>query len=212
MREYEFIYIIQPDATPEREKEIQSRVEKEIVAGGGQILLWDDWGKRKLAYEIRKFNKGHYMLVSFLGGGRFIPEIERFLRLDPDVLRFLAVKVDDNVRDIEARVVRAKEDEAERARKREERERREAERAARVEAEGRVDKSGEETADEPETRAPRAEAATPEIDASDAPAADPGDAPAADPGDVPAADIGDVPAADTGDVPEAGAGEKKDEG
>ena len=73
VREYEFIYIIQPDATPEREKEIQARVEKEIVAGGGQILLWDDWGKRKLAYEIRKFNKGHYMLVSFLGGGRFIP-------------------------------------------------------------------------------------------------------------------------------------------
>ena len=181
MREYEFIYIVQPDATPERGKEIQSRVEKEITAGGGQILLWDDWGKRKLAYEIRKFNKGHYMLVSFLGDGQFIPEIERFLRLDPDVLRFLAVKVDDNVRDIEARLVRAKEDAAERARKREERERREAERAARVEAEaeGRVDGLDEETADKPETPAPRAEAVTPEVDASDAPEASTDDAPEA---------------------------------
>jgi small subunit ribosomal protein S6 len=196
VREYEFIYIIQPDATPEREKEIQARVEKEIVAGGGQILLWDDWGKRKLAYEIRKFNKGHYMLVSFLGGGRFIPEIERFLRLDPDVLRFLAVKVDDNVRDIEARLVRAKEDEAERARKREERERREAERAARAEAEGRVGESDEVEDEEPETRAPRAEDAAPEADVSDAPAAD----------------TGDVPEAGTGDEPEADASDEKGEG
>ena len=135
MREYELIYIVQPDATPERAKEIQLRVEEAITAGGGQILLWDDWGKRKLAYEVRKFNKGRYMLVGFLGGGRFIPEVERLLRLDPDVLRFLAVKVDDNVRDVEDRIVKAREEAAERARKREERERREAERAARVEAE-----------------------------------------------------------------------------
>jgi small subunit ribosomal protein S6 len=149
VREYELIYIVQPDATPEREKEIQSRVEKEIVEGGGQILLWDDWGKRKLAYEIRKFNKGHYMLVSFLGGGRFVPGVERGLRLDPDILRFLTVKIDDNVRDVEARLIRAKEEAAERARKREERERREAERAARAEEEGRVDEltEGGETSD-----------------------------------------------------------------
>jgi small subunit ribosomal protein S6 len=145
VREYELIYILQPDATPEREKEIQSRIETQISGGGGQILLWDDWGKRKLAYEIRKFNKGHYMLVSFLGNGRFIPEVERTLRLDSDVLRFLAVKVDDNVRDIEARLVRAKEESAERARKREERERREAERAARAEAEQRFDASDEDS-------------------------------------------------------------------
>jgi small subunit ribosomal protein S6 len=141
VREYEFIYIVHPDATPERAKEIQARVEQGITSGGGQILLWDDWGKRKLAYEIRKFNKGHYMLVGFLGDGRFIPEVERVLRLDSDVLRFLAVKVDDNVRDIEGRIVRARADAAERAQKREERERREAERAARIESEGRSESS-----------------------------------------------------------------------
>jgi small subunit ribosomal protein S6 len=163
VREYELIYIVQPDAAPEREKEIQSRVEKEIVEGGGQILLWDDWGKRKLAYEIRKFNKGHYMLVSFLGGGRFIPAIERGLRLDPDVLRFLAVKVDENVRDIEARLVRAKDEAAERARKREERERREAERAARVEADGRL----EQSADRDERASDVVRAPAPDVDSDD---------------------------------------------
>ena len=130
MREYELIYIIQPDATPEREKEIHSRIDDGIARAGGTFLLRDDWGKRKLAYEIRKFQKGHYVLVGFLGEGAIVDELERGLRLDPDVLRFLTVKVQDEVRDIESRIARAREEEAERARRREERERLEAERAA----------------------------------------------------------------------------------
>lgn len=157
MREYELIYIVQPDCSPEREKEIQTRVEQAITAGSGQILLWDDWGSRKLAYEIQKFNKGHYMLVSFLGGGQFIPEMEHGLRLDSDVLRFLVVKVRDKVLDLEARLAEAREEAAERARKREERERREAERAARSESAPRAPfddpsepPSPESTASEPE--------------------------------------------------------------
>ncbi|MFQ5697437.1 MAG: 30S ribosomal protein S6 [Myxococcota bacterium] len=164
MREYELVYIIQPDCSPEREKEIQTRVEQAITAGGGQILLWDDWGSRKLAYEIQKFNKGRYMLVSFLGGGQFIPEIERGLRLDPDVLRFLVVKVRDKVQDIEARLVQAREEAAERARKREERERREAERAARAEP------------------APRAASEAPPVPEAPGSAADAGAGPAEAPG------------------------------
>lgn len=130
MREYELIYIIQPDATPEREKEIHSRIDDGIARAGGTFLLRDDWGKRKLAYEIRKFQKGHYVLVGFLGEGAIVDQLERGLRLDPDVLRFLTVKVQDEVRDIEGRIARAREEEAERARRREERERLEAERAA----------------------------------------------------------------------------------
>ena len=59
--------VVQPDAGPERHKELSSRVSDAIAAGGGLTLLWDDWGKRKLAYEIKKFQKGHYVLVNFLG-------------------------------------------------------------------------------------------------------------------------------------------------
>jgi small subunit ribosomal protein S6 len=130
VREYELVYIIQPDATPEREKEIHSRIDDAIARAGGTFLLRDDWGKRKLAFEIRKFQKGHYVLAGFLGEGAIVDELERGLRLDPDVLRFLTVKVQDEVRDIEGRITRAREEEAERARRREERERLEAERAA----------------------------------------------------------------------------------
>jgi small subunit ribosomal protein S6 len=131
VREYELVFIVQPDASPEREKEIQSRVDDIISRNGGTTLHWDDWGKRKLAYEIKKFQKGHYLLVTLLGTGQFIPEIERVLRLDPDILRFLTVKTNDKVKDVAARLERAKEEEAERAKKREERERLEAQRAER---------------------------------------------------------------------------------
>jgi hypothetical protein len=94
-------------------------------------LLRDDWGKRKLAYEIRKFQKGHYFQVNFLGDGSFVPDLERMLRLDVDVLRFLTVMADENVKDVDARIAKARQHEAEQARRREERERLEAERAAR---------------------------------------------------------------------------------
>jgi small subunit ribosomal protein S6 len=134
VREYELVYLIQPDATPEREKEIHSRLDEAVARSEGTVLLRDDWGKRRLAYEIRKFQKGHYVLLSFLGEGAIVSELERLLRLDPDILRFLTVKVADEVKDVEARIVRARQEEAERARHREERERQEAERAARLAA------------------------------------------------------------------------------
>ncbi|MCZ6713618.1 MAG: 30S ribosomal protein S6 [Deltaproteobacteria bacterium] len=130
MREYDLIYIIQPDATREREGEIHAKVDSFVSEGGGTHLLRDDWGKRKLAYEIQKFQKGHYFQLSFLGDGAFVPDMERQLRLDVDVLRFLTVLANDNVKDIEARVTQAREYEAEQARRREERELLEAERAA----------------------------------------------------------------------------------
>jgi small subunit ribosomal protein S6 len=131
VREYDLIYIIQPDATREREVEIHAKVDSFVSEGGGTHLLRDDWGKRKLAYEIQKFQKGHYFQLSFLGNGAFVPDMERQLRLDVDVLRFLTVLANDNVKDIEARVTEAREYEAEQARRREERELLEAERAAR---------------------------------------------------------------------------------
>lgn len=130
MREYELVYIIQPDAAPERVEEIHKRIDDVIANGGGTFLTRDDWGKRKLAYEIRKFQKGHYVQVNFLGGGSMVTEIERWLRLDADVLRFLTILHSEEVRDVEARMIEARQHAAEQARRREERARLEAEREA----------------------------------------------------------------------------------
>ncbi len=138
MREYELVYVIQPDATPEREEEIHDRTDALIMNAGGQFLLRDDWGKRKLAYEIKNFQKGHYFQLEFLGKGTEIAELERSLRLDADVLRFLSIQVNDEVEDIESRIQQAAKQAEEQARRREERARVEAEREqerARMEAE-----------------------------------------------------------------------------
>ncbi len=129
MREYELVYLIQPDATPERQKEVHGRLDEIVAQQGGIVLLRDDWGKRKLAYEIQKLQKAQYVLLSFLGEGQIVDELERALRLDPDILRFLTVKVQDEVKDIDARITEARAEEAERTKRREERERIEAERA-----------------------------------------------------------------------------------
>jgi small subunit ribosomal protein S6 len=163
VREYELIYVIQPDATAEREQEIHARTDGLIASGGAQVLLRDDWGKRKLAYEINSFQKGHYFQLNFLGNGSEINELERSLRLDADILRFLSIQANDDVQDVEARVSEAAQQAEELERRREERAKLEAEREkerARLEAErlaaGPADDLegspgiGDDEADEPE--------------------------------------------------------------
>ncbi len=130
MREYELIYIIQPDASDEREREIHARIDATIEGGQGLVLLRDDWGRRKLAYEVSKFQKGHYFQLNFLGDGKFIVEMERLLRIDPDVLRFLTVLATEDVTDVDARIAWAKQEAEEKEKRRAEREKIAAERAA----------------------------------------------------------------------------------
>ena len=102
-REYEMIYIVRPDLEDGDISTIQERTEKVIAAQKGTLLKVDDWGKKKLAYEIQKFNKGHFVLFNYLGNPEGVEEIERTLRIDDSVLRFLTVKLEDRV-DIDERV------------------------------------------------------------------------------------------------------------
>lgn len=153
MREYEFVYVIQPDATPEREAEIHQRIDQVVADQNGRFLLRDDWGKRRLAYEIKKFQKGHYFQVNFLGAGKEISEIERLMRLDADILRYLSVLANEEVADVETRVVEAAKQAEEQAQRRAERE---AERAAREERDKERERGtpvGDDDDDEPRYRA-----------------------------------------------------------
>ena len=153
MREYEFVYVIQPDATPEREAEIHQRIDQVVTDQAGRFLLRDDWGKRRLAYEIKKFQKGHYFQVNFLGSGKEIAEIERLMRIDADILRYLSVLSNEDVKDVELRVVEAAKQAEEQAQRRAERE---AERAAREEREKERERGAvpiDDDDDEPRYRA-----------------------------------------------------------
>ena len=96
-REYETIYILRPEAATENIQEINGRVRKIIEDGGGKVLRLDNWGKRKLAYEIAKQLKGIYLYWLYLGEADLVAEIERNLRMLDMVIRYQSVRVDHDV-------------------------------------------------------------------------------------------------------------------
>jgi small subunit ribosomal protein S6 len=125
MREYETTFIVQPEISDEGAKELLTRIDGLLERTGAIRLLHDDQGKRRLAYDIQKFQKGRYVTSYYLSDGSAVNVVERALRLEESVLRFLTVMADREVVDIEARKARAAEDErlhAERARERAQRE------------------------------------------------------------------------------------------
>ena len=125
MREYETTFIVQPEISEEGCQTLLTRIDGILEREGAIRLLHDDQGKRKLAYEIRKFQKGRYVTTCYLDQGAVVAPLERTLRLEESVLRFLTVQVTDHVEDIEQRKQVAAEEErirAERAKERAERE------------------------------------------------------------------------------------------
>jgi len=136
MREYETTFIVQPEISEEGTQAILERLDGVLERHDEPRLCLEDHGKRKLAYEIRKFHKGHYYTLRYLGQGKAVKDLERMLRIEESVLRFLTVMADDRVTDVEARKAEAAQFEAEQARKAAEKAAREAEEArAREEAE-----------------------------------------------------------------------------
>lgn len=160
MREYETTFIVQPEISDEGVKALCDRLDAVLAKRDATRLLYDDMGRRRLAYEIQHFLKGRYLTLMYLDTGAVIPELERTLRLEDSVLRFLTVQVSDHVVDIEARKKEAAELERVRAEKA-------AERAAR-EAEEEVARAAEEAqrvAAEAERAAAKAAAAEPDGEA-----------------------------------------------
>lgn len=129
MREYETTFIVQPEISDEGSQSILTKLDGILEAGGADRLMCEDHGKRKLAYEIRKFHKGHYYTLQFLNDGKVVPDLERTLRLEESVLRFLTILADEDVADVDARKAVAAEAEVEQTKRAEERAQREAEEA-----------------------------------------------------------------------------------
>ena len=102
MREYETTLVVQPEISDEGAQSILERLDGILDRSAQTRLCVEDLGKRKLAYEIKKFHKGHYYVLSFLGDGKAVPGLERSLRLDESVLRFLTIMANPEVVDVEA--------------------------------------------------------------------------------------------------------------
>ena len=130
MREYDTTVVIQPEISEAGREALIAKLGGVLERAGAVPLEIEDIGKRRLAYEIRKFQKGHYLSLYFLDRGGAVIEFERSLRLEASVLRFLTVRVEDEVEDTEARVARARELEATRRERAAERAARQAEEEA----------------------------------------------------------------------------------
>ena len=93
-RDYELILIVSPETSEENLKTILDGVSRSITDGGGTINTIDQWGKRKLAYPIKQFSEGLYVLTKFKTETKRTAEIEANLHLSEAVLRHLLIKVE----------------------------------------------------------------------------------------------------------------------
>ena len=96
-REYETTYILRPNTPNEGVAEVNSRIKGIIEGMGGKIIKVDNWGKRRLAYEVAKERKGIYLYWQYLAQPGVVEETERNLRMLDSVIRYLTVKVDENI-------------------------------------------------------------------------------------------------------------------
>ena len=101
MRNYEIMFIVNPNAVDEEIDKINGQIEGVITAGGGKVEKIEKMGKRRLAYEVDKHREGHYVLFVISANGDIVKECERRLRVMDPVIKYLTVRIDDEVRRFE---------------------------------------------------------------------------------------------------------------
>jgi small subunit ribosomal protein S6 len=94
-RIYEVMFIVRPDMTDEDLDKLISMLQSIVPASGGSIQKVDKMGKRRLAYTVKRFHEGIYVLLVVEGGGEVIHELERRLRVTEQVIKFLTVRIDE---------------------------------------------------------------------------------------------------------------------
>lgn len=95
MRQYETMFILRPEFDKEQSQEVAARYTDIITSNGGTIDKVSEWGKRRLAYEVKKYREGIYVLVNFTAEANVSKELERNFKISEDVLRYLMVRKDE---------------------------------------------------------------------------------------------------------------------
>jgi small subunit ribosomal protein S6 len=94
---YEIMFIQNPDLGEEDHEKLFTRFKSTVSKNGGEIINTEDQGMRSLAFKIQKRSRGRYFLVHLEGPGSMVSELERFMRLDENILRFVTIKLDSHV-------------------------------------------------------------------------------------------------------------------
>ena len=106
LREYDFTIITRGDLPEADHKKLVEDYENLMTADGGQVLKRDDWGMKRLAFPMKKAFRGHYINYDFLGLPDNLAEMERLMRIDDNVLRYMLVRLSGDAKkpiDVEAR-------------------------------------------------------------------------------------------------------------
>jgi len=94
MAYYESVFIARQDLSPQQVETLTGAVNDNLKAHGGKVTKTEQWGLRTLAYPINKNKKGHYVLINIDGPAACIAEMERTMRINEDVLRYLTIRMD----------------------------------------------------------------------------------------------------------------------
>ena len=96
MRRYETVVIVDPDLGEEQRGPVFDKIRELIPQKGGLLVDIDEWGGRKLAYEIKKKQRGYYARIDFCGGGSLVSEMERQFRIDDRVMKYMTILLDED--------------------------------------------------------------------------------------------------------------------
>jgi small subunit ribosomal protein S6 len=103
MRIYEELFILDPKAPDEQVDAVVGQIEDVVKSSGGTVDKVDRWGVRRLGYRVQKRDEGLYILVQFTADAAAVHEIERRLRVDENVLKFITVRIDEKIKWLEKR-------------------------------------------------------------------------------------------------------------
>jgi small subunit ribosomal protein S6 len=107
-RLYEVMFIVRPDAAEEDVDKLIAGFTTTVTNGGGTVKATDKMGRRKLAYTVRKFNDGNYILLTVEANGAVVAELERRLRVSEPVIKFITVRIDEEEKRLaKVRAIRA---------------------------------------------------------------------------------------------------------
>jgi small subunit ribosomal protein S6 len=95
-RKYELVYVVSPDASDDQIAQLHTQIEEVVTRLGGQLEKTENWGRRKLAYEIGRHKEGTYVLEVINGSGELMKELDRRLKVLDYVIRHLSVRVDEH--------------------------------------------------------------------------------------------------------------------
>ena len=94
-RTYEIMFIVRPDVEEADLDKLIEGFQKNVTDGGGEVRSTEKMGRRRLAYTVRKFNDGFYVLLTIIAAGSLITEVERRLRVSEQVIKFITVRIDE---------------------------------------------------------------------------------------------------------------------